>query len=194
MAARQPTEPTELDALEQHIRELEVQSKALLAEQLGLERQNIQPSEPKPGEHPQSRVAKWMNGFAHPLGANQHRGERLFEVIQARGDIEAAVNELERRRLRLEGDRIAAQAAEQEPAWRALARRIVNWAEEGRHLQAQASAVPTAVRQMLPMGHLGARSIVGINWASDPAGAARREALAAGIISERDLLKEAKGQ
>jgi hypothetical protein len=185
-----PADPlNELDALEQHIRQLEVERRALLAEQILLERQNIVPTAPKPGTTPQERTQKYMNGFSSlALVENRPRGERLHELIRDYEAVGVAIDTLERRRIALDGKRVEAQAEAFTPQWLQTVIDIILLAEKLRHKEAKAASVPQDVRMRLPLAEfVGARSVVGVNWSSDPLGELRRAALKAGVITQRDI-------
>jgi hypothetical protein len=188
-------QPSDLGELEAYIKSLEQQRKALLAEQLTLEKQNIVPAMPVPGRTtPAERQTRFMNGFAAADRlTGLPRGERLYEIVMDQRAIGDAIAELERKRLLLEGERHAAQAEAILPKWNALCRDLILAAERLKHLEAKAAGVPMPVRQLLPLsGFIGPRPIFpNVNWASDPTGAVRREALKLGVLSARDI-EEAK--
>ena len=183
----------ELGELEGYIRGLEQQRKALLKTQIDLEHDGFLPTKPEPGTTPAERQTKFLNGYASvDAGLGLSGGEKLFEIIADRTAIADAIAELERKRLRLEGQRNAAKAEEMAPQWRALCHDIITTAERLRHLEARAADVPMKVKQLLPLSEfVGVRSVVGINWNSDPVGELRRAALKLGVITQGDI-SEAK--
>jgi hypothetical protein len=197
MAPRQPTPVTEtpLAELNAHIAQLIATDRALLAEQIDLEKRDIAPELPKAGPAVTDRLRHFLNGFASTRpGVGMTAGERLNEIHIDRASIKLALSDLEQKRCVKEAAEGQAIAAADTPDWLVLVRNTVLARERLKALEAKMME-----RRQGPGGAwlphvdlVGQRSIAEIAWNHDPGSRVVRELVARGVVTEAQLKEAAR--